>query len=124
MVVVCTLIWISSDAKEKSSERVDLPIPGHKDGRYRLSGAFLFVNWDSFQISSYPELTTMTVGELFRKAHAFFQGSEFKEVSPLSYRMTKRIQFSTPTEISSTSSLHPFVTSPLITRVLQRRTSK
>lgn len=78
MVVVCSLIWISSDAKEKSSERVDLPIPGHKDGRYRLSGAFLFVNWDSFQISSYPELTTMTVGELFRKAHAFFQGSEFR----------------------------------------------
>ena len=74
-LVLCSLLWISSSsAEDKPSEQAGKP----KDSRYRLSGALLFVNWDSIQVSFYPSLTDMTIGELFRKAHAFFQGSEFK----------------------------------------------
>lgn len=74
-LALCSLLWISSSyAEDKPKEQAGEP----KDGQYRLSGALLFVNWDGFQISSYPDPTTMTIGELFRKAHAFFQGSEFK----------------------------------------------
>lgn len=73
-LALCSLLWISSYAGEKPIEQAGKP----KDGQYRLSGALLFVNWDSFQLSIYPDPTAMTIGELFRKAHAFFQGSEFK----------------------------------------------
>ena len=75
-LALCSLLWISSFyAEDNPSEQAGKP----KDGQYRLSGAILFVNWDSFQISTNcPDPTTMTIGEQFRKAHAFFQGSEFK----------------------------------------------
>ena len=76
-LVLCSLLWISSSsAEDKPSEQAGKP----KYSRYRLSGALLFVNWDSIQVSFYPDPTTMTIGELFRKAHAFFQGSEFREI--------------------------------------------
>ena len=77
-LALCSLLWISSSyAEDKPSERTG-ELKGDQYGQYRLSGALLFVNWDSFQLSLYPDPTTMTAGELFRKAHAFFQGSEFK----------------------------------------------
>ena len=76
-LVLCSLLWISSSsAEDKPSEQTGKP----KYSRYRLSGALLFVNWDSIQVSIYPNVTNMTVGELFRKAHAFFQGSEFRGI--------------------------------------------
>ena len=73
---LCSLLWISSSyAEDEPSKQAGKP----KDSQYRLSGALLFVNWDSFQLSTtYPDPTTMSIAELFRKAHAFFQGSEFK----------------------------------------------
>ena len=80
-LALCSLLWISSShAEDKPSWQAGEP----KDGQYRLSGALLFVNWDSVAAHILDpeqfihEITTMPIGELLRKAHKFFQGSEFK----------------------------------------------
>ena len=73
-LALCSLLWISSShAEDKPSWQAGEP----KDGQYRLSGALLFVNWDSVAAHILDpeqfihEITTMPIGELFRKAQIF-----------------------------------------------------